>query len=203
VVSTVQRRYPSVSASKIRYLESRGLVTPARTTGGTRRYSAADVELIERILRMQADEFLPLDVIAERLSTTLPMVDSEAAASGNMVRPPVTVMDTEQFLGRTSLTRELLEACQEQGLIERLDTPNVVIGGLVAKLGEHGLEPRHLRSIRLSADRVVDLVDKSTLGPAKGGQVEANSGDGTDPRRQVLELLIHLHTALLMNAART
>jgi DNA-binding transcriptional MerR regulator len=204
VVAAVQRRYPSITASKIRYLESRGLVTPARTTGGTRRYSRSDVDLILEILRLQTEEFLPLDIISERLSVQFAAVNANAEtdSSARVTRPPVPIMDTEQFLGRTGLTLSLLEACQDQGLIDRLDAQGVVIGRLVAKLGEHGLEPRHLRSIRLSAERVVDLVDKTIIRPAKDVG-EAGAGETvSDPRTEVLGFLIDLHTSLLRGVAR-
>lgn len=204
VIGAVQHRYPSITASKVRYLESRGLVTPARTSGGTRRYSRSDVDLILEILKLQTEEFLPLDIISERLSAQFVSANAhaEAVSSDHVTRPPGPIMDTEQYLGRTGLTRPLLEACQDQGLIDRLDAQGVVIGRLVAKLGEHGLEPRHLRSIRLSAERVVDLVDKATVRPARDVFVEGAAATVSDPRRDVLKLLIDLHTTLLMSVAR-
>jgi DNA-binding transcriptional MerR regulator len=204
VVGAVRPRYPSISASKVRYLEARGLVTPARTAGGTRRYSRSDVDLILEILKLQTEEYLPLDIISERLSVQFASIAAHAenVAVDQVARRPAPVMDTEQYLSRTGLTRPLLEACQDQGLIDRLDAQGVVIGRLVARLGEHGLEPRHLRSIRLSAERVVDLVDKTIIRPPKDVSVDGATSAIGDPRTEVLELLIDLHTTLLMSAAR-
>src|SRR5437868_2634120 len=68
VCSRLQDEFPDVSISKIRYLEDQGLLNPRRTQGGYRLFSEDDVELLETILRLQRDEFLPLRVIKEELA---------------------------------------------------------------------------------------------------------------------------------------
>ena len=67
VVRRVRDEFPDISISKIRYLEDEGLLTPRRTQGGYRLFSEADLERLEKILRLQRDEFLPLRVIKEEL----------------------------------------------------------------------------------------------------------------------------------------
>src|ERR671922_869288 len=61
--------FPDISISKIRYLEDQGLLAPRRTQGGYRLFSEDDVERLERILRLQRDEFLPLRVIRQELAS--------------------------------------------------------------------------------------------------------------------------------------
>ena len=68
VCRRLQREFPDISISKIRYLEDRGLLTPRRTQGGYRKFSEDDVDRLETILRLQRDEFLPLRVIREELA---------------------------------------------------------------------------------------------------------------------------------------
>lgn len=67
VLTLVQADFPDVTISKIRFLESRGLVTPQRAPSGYRKFGDDDVERLRWILTMQRDHFLPLRVIKERL----------------------------------------------------------------------------------------------------------------------------------------
>ena len=68
VCKGLQQEFPDISISKIRYLEDQKLLTPRRTPGGYRLYSAADVSRLRTILRLQRDEFLPLAVIRQELA---------------------------------------------------------------------------------------------------------------------------------------
>ena len=67
VVDALKAEFPAISLSKVRYLESEGLVSPARTGSGYRKYSAADVERLRYVLTEQRDSFTPLSVIRGQL----------------------------------------------------------------------------------------------------------------------------------------
>ncbi|MGE9807535.1 MerR family transcriptional regulator [Janibacter sp. G1551] len=67
VLELLREDFPEVTISKLRYLESEGLVTPERSPKGYRRFSAADVARLGYVLRAQRDHFLPLKVIRARL----------------------------------------------------------------------------------------------------------------------------------------
>jgi DNA-binding transcriptional MerR regulator len=68
VLVAVKTEFPDITISKIRFLESEGLITPERTPSGYRKFYVDDVERLRSILRMQRDEYLPLKVIKERLA---------------------------------------------------------------------------------------------------------------------------------------
>ena len=68
VLAQLQPEFPDISTSKIRFLEAEGLIEPARSRSGYRRFSAADIERLRYILTMQRDSYLPLRVIRERLA---------------------------------------------------------------------------------------------------------------------------------------
>ena len=68
VCKALSQEFDDISISKIRYLEDQKLLTPRRTPGGYRLYSAADVSRLRTILRLQRDEFLPLRVIRQELA---------------------------------------------------------------------------------------------------------------------------------------
>ena len=84
VLSLVQEDFPDVTISKIRFLESQGLLDPERTPSGYRKFYDDDIERLEWILTQQRDNFLPLKVIRERLDEW----DATGTAPGR--RPPDT-----------------------------------------------------------------------------------------------------------------
>lgn len=86
VLSQLRAQFPDVTISKIRFLESEGLVTPERTRAGYRQFSTGDVERLQFILECQRDRYLPLRVIREHLAAVdrgeEPALPSAAAALG-------------------------------------------------------------------------------------------------------------------------
>jgi DNA-binding transcriptional MerR regulator len=67
VLGALRPEFPDVTISKLRFLESEGLVEPARTPSGYRKFSHADVERLRYVLEAQRDHYLPLRVIKEHL----------------------------------------------------------------------------------------------------------------------------------------
>jgi DNA-binding transcriptional MerR regulator len=67
VLNQLRDEFPDITISKIRFLESQGLVDPERTPSGYRKFYPADVERLRFILRQQREHFLPLKVIKDRL----------------------------------------------------------------------------------------------------------------------------------------
>jgi DNA-binding transcriptional MerR regulator len=68
VLSLLQDEHPDVTISKIRFLESQGLLDPERTPSGYRKFYEGDIERLRWILHQQRENFLPLKVIKDRLS---------------------------------------------------------------------------------------------------------------------------------------
>jgi DNA-binding transcriptional MerR regulator len=84
VLGLLLEEFPDVTISKIRFLESQGLIVPERTSSGYRKFYDEDVELLRYILREQKEHFLPLRVIKDRLETPPEGLD----------RPPPRVVRT-------------------------------------------------------------------------------------------------------------
>src|SRR2546423_10827631 len=76
VCKQLEREFPDISISKIRYLEDQKLLAPRRTQGGYSLYSPGDLSRLRTVLRLQRDEFLPLRVIRQELAA------GPAAAAG-------------------------------------------------------------------------------------------------------------------------
>ncbi len=81
VLGLLLEEFPDVTISKIRFLESQGLIDPERTPSGYRKFYDADVELLRVILREQRENYLPLRVIKDRIETGV--IDP----SGDLPRP--------------------------------------------------------------------------------------------------------------------
>ncbi len=86
VLSLLREEFPDVTISKIRFLESQGLVDPERTPSGYRKFYDHDVERLRWILRQQRENFLPLKVIRGRLSDR-PTGAVEGGRSGDLDGP--------------------------------------------------------------------------------------------------------------------
>jgi len=69
VLGLLLEEFPDITISKIRFLESQGLIEPERTPSGYRKFFDDDVELLRLILREQREKFLPLRVIKDRLDS--------------------------------------------------------------------------------------------------------------------------------------
>jgi DNA-binding transcriptional MerR regulator len=72
VLSLLQGEFPDVTISKIRFLESQGLLDPERTPSGYRKFYEGDIDRLRWILRQQKDHYLPLKVIKDRLDDAGP-----------------------------------------------------------------------------------------------------------------------------------
>ncbi len=167
VCARLQPEFVDISISKIRYLEDQGLLTPKRTRGGYRLFSEEDVERLETILRLQRDEFLPLRVIRQELSTG-------GAAAERKRRPPAGLGDREPELDlaelceRAGIDGELARALEEFGLLaarveggERLyRESDAEIAAACGQLARYGIDARHLRTFRNSAGREAGLLEQ-------------------------------------------
>jgi DNA-binding transcriptional MerR regulator len=69
VLGLLLEEFPDVTISKIRFLESQGLIDPERTPSGYRKFYDDDVELLRCILREQRENYLPLRVIKDRIDS--------------------------------------------------------------------------------------------------------------------------------------
>ncbi len=127
-VKQLEREFPDISISKIRYLEDQKLLSPRRTPGGYRLYAPADVDRLRTILRLQRDEFLPLRVIRQELAAG--RADAEVAKAsrarsqrGAPRRPsrcagPGSLYRLDDVLEDTGADRALVKELEDYGVIK-------------------------------------------------------------------------------------
>ncbi|MCB0961860.1 MAG: MerR family transcriptional regulator [Acidimicrobiales bacterium] len=118
VLSLLQDEFPDVTISKIRFLESQGLIDPERTPSGYRKFYESDIERLRWILVQQREHFLPLKVIKDRLEDPSTSTVLEADP------PPVTAAPTA--LADTPSVPEPEPASGPDGAAEPAEEPQPI-----------------------------------------------------------------------------
>src|SRR6202044_1542294 len=116
VLSRLRAEFPDVSVSKIRFLESEGLIEPARSPSGYRRFDEADVERLRYILTAQRDQSLPLRVIKERL---VPPSDGAGPAAADQDPDDRGALSRRQLLAAAGIDDKQLAELETYGLVRR------------------------------------------------------------------------------------
>ncbi len=176
VLVAVKTEFPDITISKIRFLESEGLIHPERTPSGYRKFYDRDVERLKAILRMQRDEYLPLRVIRERL-TQMDTGDGGSgtgaaaappAAEEELAEPPTGLqMSLEEMSAATGVDRARIQELESFGLVcshgpegaRYYDGDDYVVLSIVREFFRHGLEPRHLTMYRHFAEREASVFE--------------------------------------------
>jgi DNA-binding transcriptional MerR regulator len=165
VCRRLKDEFPDVTISKIRYLEDQGLLAPRRTQGGYRLFTEDDMERLETILRLQRDEFLPLRVIREELSSPS---RRKRPRRGAALRAPEAEVDLTGLCEQAGVGRDFIAELEDFGLLQpRAENgkrlyPERDIGVVAAcaRLARYGVAPRHLRSFRTGAEREAGLLEQ-------------------------------------------
>ncbi|MGC9667762.1 MerR family transcriptional regulator [Planosporangium sp. 12N6] len=231
VLAHLRVDFPDTTISKLRFLESEGLVEPQRTAAGYRKYSWDDVARLRYILTAQRDHYLPLRVIRDQLAAldadkptvtaapTTPMPAGPAdrlrptlvaVAPGPSPAPVVDPADVllrrDELLDRTGLSDETLATLEQYGLLaERpgggYDSDALEVAAAAARLGEYGLEARHLRAYRAAVDREIGLFTQlvAPLARQSGPTARARAAETV---RELTACTERLRAALLRSGLR-
>ncbi len=252
VLGILLEEFPDVTISKIRFLESQGLIAPERTASGYRKFYEADVDLLRVILTEQKDHYLPLRVIKDRLDSgeidpsgeqlrpraavdpfgpvEVPeeIVKSHPSATGRDDAPipfrrrtapaadaqptllPGVLVDRSEFLGMTGLTAAELDALEDFGIVSSRSTAGVTtygedeveVGRIARDLLASGVEARHLRGWKTSAEREVALFEQLVAARARLRNPEARREMG-DRLSELEHLGGRLRSAMVSAAIRS
>jgi len=174
VINLLKDDFPDATVSKVRFLESQGLITPTRSASGYRQFTADDVKRLRFIMEQQRDWFLPLKVIRSQLTLwergeePSPVRESGPASIRGLLEAEddEELLDEHELAARAKVSREQVRELVRHGLITPYEnaqnpmfsTRHAAIVRQCGTLMEMGLEPRHLRSVRHSAERSADLL---------------------------------------------
>ncbi|KOG42186.1 transcriptional regulator FtsR [Streptomyces resistomycificus] len=214
VLTALRDEFPEVTISKIRFLESEGLIEPQRTPSGYRKFSAGDVERLGHVLRMQRDHYLPLKVIREHLDAmergeALPLPTVGRQRDGELVQevaegPTAARIGRDELMAAAEIGERELQEWESYGLITPLpdgayDAEAATVASLVAELGRFGIEPRHLRVMKAAADREAGLVDQ-VVAPLRRHRNPQTRAHAEARAKELAGLAVRLHAALVQTA---
>jgi len=188
VVDALREEFPDLSISKVRYLEDRGLLKPDRTVGGYRKFSTTGIRALRTVLTLQRDEFLPLEVIKQRIDRgTASVIGRVLAPSGPFDAPRGLPKDEsthtwQEALEITGVSEEFLRSLGDFHLFEQrgptgdpvLSDTDLEVVRICDLLAKHGVEPRNLRLLRSAAEREASML----------GQVAAPALRSAHPERR-------------------
>ena len=216
VVKQLEREFPDISISKIRYLEDQKLLSPRRTPGGYRLYGPADVDRLRTILRLQRDEFLPLRVIRQELAAGLAEVETPPVPEARgprratvALRGPGSLYRLDDVLEDTGADQSLVKELEDYGVIkgerrdgEQLydDTEREIIRA-VTELKRFGVGGRNLRVFRTSADREAALLEQ-ILAPALRSRNPERRKEAVEALENLAAIASHLKHLLLIRDLR-
>ena len=225
VCKGLQQEFPDISISKIRYLEDQKLLTPRRTPGGYRLYSAADVSRLRTILRLQRDEFLPLAVIRQELAAGRSFEEPPPAATpgpkpdgrpGAMLRRlTVSVRDSgaqytlDDVVEQTGAEARLVQELEEFGIVKSevrggarfYDETEREIVRAVTELSRYGVAGRNLRVFKTSAEREAALLQQ-LLAPALRSRNPERRKEAVEALENLAAGASHLKHLLLVRDLR-
>jgi len=221
VIDRLRSDFADVTVSKIRFLESEGLVEPSRAPSGYRKFSLEDVERLRYILGAQRDQYLPLKVIREHLDAMDRGLVIPKSAAGP--RPPKNLSEVEgmpesdafsnsnaeiamsraELIEASGVSSDLLKRLEDFGLVrcegKWYNSDAFVVAKTVAQMAEFGFEPRHLRAFKSAAEREAGLVEQS-VAPLTGRKDPESLVRAGEVARELAALSVQLHAALVRRA---
>ncbi len=219
VLAQLRGDFPDISVSKIRFLETEGLITPARSPSGYRRFCVADVDRLRYILAAQRDQYLPLRVIKERLISLDPgnqaavrpgdrerdsQPDGKPGAAAALPGGSAPgLLNRRELVAAAGLTEALLTELETFGLVRRVGRqygPDALQVALAAvALTTYGVEARHLRAVRAAAERETTMIE-SLVAPILAQRGRGARELAARTAGEVAEEVLRLHAALVDGA---
>jgi DNA-binding transcriptional MerR regulator len=217
VLNLLQPEFDDITISKIRFLESQGLVEPVRTPSGYRMFCENDIERLRWILRSQREQFLPLKVIKQRLEdggVEHLVADPDEAEDASdapvfAMEPSSESMSFDEVARASGISKKVLTELEDAGVVSGTRTRSGMVYDddalLVAKAAAHllasGLEVRHLRAYKVAAEREAGILEQ-LLAP----MAHARNGTGREATLRSLGSLVadgeELRRALLRRSLR-
>jgi DNA-binding transcriptional MerR regulator len=226
VLAQLRPEFPDVTISKIRFLESEGLIHPERTPSGYRKFSRDDVARLRFVLAQQRDHYLPLRVIKEQLDAIDRGLEPPPRTGGGPRVPRALVsaeglpgpeeflresadirLSRQELLTAAGLAAEQLEQLEQFGLLAargkggHYDGDALVVARTVGEMARFGIEPRHLRAYRTAADREIGLFEQVVTPLVRQRNPEARAR-AEEAVRELAALSVRLHAALVKAGLR-
>ena len=156
VVKTIKKDYPSISISRIRFLEKEGLIKPKRSSGGTRIFSLKDIDRIQKILDLQENQYYSLKAIKNNLSLI---------SNKNLKKISIKEYNKHDILKLSGINnsdfQQLIkyEFENDQTVFDLYDLERLKAWSYFFDIGLH---PRNFTVLKSVSDRMVGFIDHLT-----------------------------------------
>ena len=226
VLAELRADFPDVTISKIRFLESEGLIEPERTSSGYRKFARSDVSRLRYVLTAQRERYWPLKVIKEHLAAIDQGV--EPAGVPDEPRMPLIALTTDghptsqtfdagttdvrftrrQLIEEAGIDEALLAQIEGFGLVAThsgaryFDSDALLIAKTVGEMASFGVEPRHLRAFKAAADREVGLFEQ-VVAPLLRQRDGAAKARADEVVHQLAVASVRLHAMLVKVGLRS
>jgi DNA-binding transcriptional MerR regulator len=212
VCENLIEEFPQITVSKIRYLESQGLLTPTRTESGYRKFSTSDLDKLVWILRQQRDYFVPLKTIKERLDKKgfdfeTDEMPEKSDSDRKFEEDPITTgisLDIKGLAKTSGVPLEKIEELNELGVIKGRKVGNkqifegeaLITVRSAKRLFELGMEVRHLRMYLVAAQREAGVIEQLLSAKSKSEDLKSR----VEAKRELNEVVAlgrEIHKCLL------
>jgi DNA-binding transcriptional MerR regulator len=205
VVERLRPEFPTLSVSKIRYLERRRLINLTRTRGGYRLFSGQDIELLKYILTLQDKEYLPLKVIKKRIEGG-GGISTGGEAANNLSRVLEDRTYTREELADTLETdARFVDELVTVGVIGRtgeLTQRDAEIARMAMEMAKYSIQPRHLRGIMAAVDREAALF-KQVVNPELRSGDEGRVAEAVNKARHLASVDSRMKELMMANVIDT
>jgi DNA-binding transcriptional MerR regulator len=206
VLQQLRIQFPDLTSSKIRFLGDSNLVSPERLASGYRSYRHTDVERLRVILGLQRDYFLPLKqielVLADIDAGKPPTLPGGSTVSVDSILSLEVRFTRSEMLKSAEATKALLDDAISMGVIPAAeiytDDSLKTLKALV-ELQKAGIEPRHLRGLRLQAEKDADIVHSAVLPIVKSAS-RVSKQKAADVARDLAHNLEQVRIAVMMRS---
>ena len=219
VLNRLRGDFADITISKIRFLESEGLIEPQRTPSGYRKFTSFDLDRLRYVLLAQRDQYLPLRVIKENLDAMDRGLEPAAIGGIPTPRPAIGLatidgemaptafgevsemrLSRQELLKSSGLSDEQLVELESYGLIaprgRHYDGDALAISKAVTEMASFGIQARHLRSFKSAADREIGLIEQ-VITPLLRQKSTESKARAEEVQREIASLSIRLHAALV------
>ena len=212
VCENLIEEFPQITVSKIRYLESQGLLTPTRTESGYRKFSTSALDKLVWILRQQRDYFVPLKTIKERLDKKgfdfeTDEIPEKSDSDRKFEEDPITTgisLDIKGLAKASGVPLEKIEELNELGVIKGRKVGNkqifegeaLITVRSAKRLFELGMEVRHLRMYLVAAQREAGVIEQLLSAKSKSEDLKSR----VEAKRELNEVVAlgrEIHKCLL------
>jgi DNA-binding transcriptional MerR regulator len=214
VLDAVREEFPDISISKIRFLESEGLISPERTQSGYRKFYDKDVSRLRYILSLQRDHFMPLRVIRERLEKggngapppAAPVAAAEPVGESAPQLAATGVQMTRAELAKAAgLSEEEIGGLEDFGIMaaredDHYDESDLLIATSARRMMSFGAEPRHLRMFRQFAERETAFFEQMVM-PGRMRDPDAHKA-AVQSIKELVDIARAMHDAMLRTNVR-